>query len=190
MELPKGGTVIDNDTKPWVDEQNKFWKEEEKRKDREKQKEIIPRKFEPKTPVKILQRGKQSITAVPGQAHNRPKDDRYAQGQNYSWNKGNVKPEYWNGHRPRYRYGPEYGHENKNWGQGNGYGRRYGTEDKKRPGKVCRALDTQGHTHYTNHRSRESAKFIPSRGIGGGQRGDDENWGDKGNGDRKNIEVP
>ena len=59
-----------------MDEQNKFWKEEEKRKDREKQKESIPRKFEPKTPVKILQRGKQSITAVPNQAHNRPKDDR------------------------------------------------------------------------------------------------------------------
>ena len=89
--------------------------------------------MEPKTPVKILQRGKQSITAVPSQAHNRPKDDRYTQGQNYSWNKGYVKPEYWNGHRPRYSYGPEYGHENKNWGQGNGYEKRYGTEDKKRP---------------------------------------------------------
>ena len=71
-----------------MNEQNKFWKEEEKRKDREKQKESVPRKFEPKAPVKIFQRGKQSITAVPSQAHNRPKDDRYAQDQNYSWNKG------------------------------------------------------------------------------------------------------
>ena len=101
-KFQKGKTVINNDTKQWVDEQDKFWKEEEKRKDRVKQKESVPRKFEPKTPVKILQRGKQSITAVPSQAHNRPKDDRYAQGQNYSWNKGYVKPEYWNGHRPRY----------------------------------------------------------------------------------------
>ena len=135
--------------------------------------------------MKILQRGKQSITAVPSQAHNRPKDDRYAQGQNYSWNKDYVKPEYWNWHRPRYSYGPEYGHENKNWGQGNGYGKKYGTEDKKRPGKVYRASGTQGHTHHTNHRNREFAKFTPSRGIGGGQRGDDRNGGDKGNGDRK-----
>ena len=181
----KGETVIGNDTKQWVDEQNKFWKEEEKRKDREKQKESIPRKFEPKTPVKILQRGKQSITAVPSQAHKRPKDDRYAQGQNYSCNKGYVKPEYWNGHRPGYSYGPGHGHENKSWGQGNGYGKKYGTKDKKRQGKVYRASGTQGHTHYTNHRSRESAKFTPSRGIGGGQRGDDGNGSDKGNGDRK-----
>ena len=67
-----------------MDEQNKFWEEEEKRKDREKQKESIPRKFEPKTPMKVLQRGK----------HKRPKDDRYAQSQNYFWNKGYVKPEY------------------------------------------------------------------------------------------------
>ena len=52
----KGGTVINNDTKQWVNEQNKYWKEEEKRKDREKQKESVPRKFEPKAPVKILQR--------------------------------------------------------------------------------------------------------------------------------------
>ena len=63
--------------------------------------------------------------------------------------------------------------------------KRYGTEDKKRPGKVYRASGTQGHTHYTNHRNRESVKFTPSRGIGGGHRGDDGNGGDKGNGDRK-----
>ena len=96
-----------------------------------------------------------------------------------------MKPEYWNGHRPRYSYGSEYGHENKNWGQGNGYGKRYGIEDKKRLGKVYRASGTQGHTHYTNHQNRESAKFTPSRGTGGDQRGDDGNGGDKGNGDRK-----
>ena len=181
----KEETVIDNDTKQWVDEQNKFWKEEEKGKEREKQKESIPRKFEPKMPVKILQRGKQSITVVPSQVHKRLKDDSYAQGQNYSWNKSCVKPEYWNGHRPGYNYGPEHGQKNKSWGQGNGYGKKYGTEDKKRQGRVHRASGTQGHTHYANHRSRESAKFTPSRGIGGGWRGDDKNGGDKGNGNRK-----
>ena len=82
-------------------------------------------------------------------------------------------------------YGPGHGHENKSWGQGNGYGKKYGTKDKKRQGKVYRASGTQGHTHYTNHRSRESAKFTPSRGIGGGQKGDGGNGGDKDNGDKK-----
>ena len=116
--------------------------------------------------TKILQRGKQSITAVPSQAHNRPKDDRYAQGQNYSWNKGYVKPEYWNGHRPRYSYGPEYGHENKNWGQGNGYGKRYGTEDKERS---------------IEHQVPKAIPIIPTIET----RDDDGNGGDKDNGDRK-----
>ena len=166
-------------------EQNKFWKEEEKRKDKEKQKGSVPRKFEPKTPVKILQRGKQSITTVPSQAHERPRDDRYAQGQNYSWNKGYVKPEFWNGQRPRYIYEPEYGYESKNWGQGDGCGKKYGIGDKKSQGKVHRASGTQGHTHYTNHRNRESVKFTPSRGTGGGQRGDNGSGGHKGNGDRE-----
>ena len=44
----KGETVIDKDTKQWVDEQNKFWEEEEKRKDREKQKYIYPENLSPK----------------------------------------------------------------------------------------------------------------------------------------------
>ena len=61
-----------------MDEQNKFWEEERKRKEREKQKESIPRKFEPKTPVKVLQRGKQSMTAIPSQTPKRPRDDRFA----------------------------------------------------------------------------------------------------------------
>ena len=143
-------TIINNDTKQWVNEQNKFWKVEEKRKDRGKQKESVPRKFEPKTPVKILQRGKQSITTVPSQAHNRPKDDRYAQGQNYSWNKGYVKPEYCNGQRPRYIYGPEYGHENKNWGQGTGYGKSMVLKIRK------------GKERFTEHQVPKAIPIIPT----------------------------
>ena len=36
---------------------------------------------------------------------------------------------------------------------------------------------TQSHTHYTTYKDRETAKYTPSRGIGGGQRGDDGNGG-------------
>ena len=58
----EGESVIDKDTEQWVDEQNKFWKEEKERREREKQKESIPRKFEPNAPVKVLQRGKQFMS--------------------------------------------------------------------------------------------------------------------------------
>ena len=66
----EGESVTDKDTKQWVDEQNKFWEE---------QKGNLPRKFEPKTPVRILQRGKQSTTVKSTQAPRRPRGDRYAQ---------------------------------------------------------------------------------------------------------------
>ena len=134
-----------------MDEQNKFWEEEKRRGEREKQKESIPRKFEPQTPVKVLQRGKQSMTAIPSQTPKRPRDDRYAQGQNYSWYNGYVEPEYWGGYRTWYSYRPGHSHGNKSWGQGNGYGKKYGAGDKKRQGRVYGALGTQSHTYYTIH---------------------------------------
>ena len=124
-----------------MDEQNKFWKKEKKRGEREKQKESIPRKFKPKTPVKVLQRGKQSITAMPGQTPKKSRDDKYAQGQNYSWYNGHVESEYWNGYRTGYSYGPGHSYGNKSWGQGNGYGKKYGAGDSKRQ---VRAYGTSG----------------------------------------------
>ena len=96
-----------------------------------------------------------------------------------------MEPEYWNGYRTGYSYRPGHGHGNKSWGQGNDYGKKYGTGDKKRQGRVYEASGTQSHTDYTTYKDRETAKYTPSRGISGGQRGDDGNGGDKGNGDRK-----
>ena len=138
-----------------MDEQNKFCKEEKKRREREKQKESIPRKFEPKTPVKVLQRGKQPITATPNQTPKRPRDDKYAQGQNYSWSNGYVEPEYRVGYRTGYSYGTGYGCGGKNWGQGDGYGKMYGAGDKKRQGRAYGPSGTQSHTYYTTRGTRE-----------------------------------
>ena len=181
----KGETVIDKDTKQWVDEQNKFWGEEKRRGEKEKQKENIPRKFEPKTPVKVLQRDKQPIITIPRQAPTRPRGDRYAQGQYYSWTNGYIEPEYRGGYGTGYSYRPGDSHENKNWGQGNGYGKKYGAGDKKRQGRAYGASGTQSHTYYTTHGTRRGGKYAPLRGIGGGQGGDDGNGSDKGNGDKK-----
>ena len=111
----KGKTVIDKDTEEWVDEQNKFWEEGKKRREREKQKESIP-----SIPVKGLHRGKQPMIVIPSQTPKRPRDDRYSQDQYYSWSNSYVEPRY----KGEYRTGYSYG--NKNWGQGNGYGKKYG----------------------------------------------------------------
>ena len=83
-----------------MDEENKFWEEK-----RRGERENIPRKFEPKAPAKVLQRGKQPMTAIPSQAPTRPRDDRYAQGQYYLWSNGYIEPEYRGGCRTGYSYG-------------------------------------------------------------------------------------
>ena len=70
----KEDSAIDKDTEKWVEEQNKFFKKEKARKEKEKQKEEITAKFEPKGPVKILQRQRYTSTIIPGQTPRRPKD--------------------------------------------------------------------------------------------------------------------
>ena len=52
-------------------------------------------------------------------------------------------------------------------------------------GGAYRPSGTQSQTYYTTHGNRGAGKCTPSRGIGGGQRGNDGNGGDGGNGDKK-----
>ena len=68
------------DTEKWVEEQNEFFKKE-----KEKQKEGVPVKFEPRGPVKILQRQKYASTTIPNQIPRRPRDSRYSQRQPNYW---------------------------------------------------------------------------------------------------------
>ena len=127
----------------------------------------------------MLQRGEQFMTAIPSQTPKRPRDDWYTQGQYYSWSNGYVEPEYGGGYRTGFSYG------NKNWGQGNGYGKKYGAGDKKRQGRTYGPSVTQSQTYYITHGTRGTGKYTPSRGIGGGQRGNGGNGGDNGNGDKR-----
>ena len=52
-DLMKRGNDVDKDTKRWVEEQNAFFKRE---KEKEKQKGEIPARFDPKGPIRILQK--------------------------------------------------------------------------------------------------------------------------------------
>ena len=74
--------------------------------------------FEPQNPVKILQRGKQPQSEVAKQT---PKEV-------------GASKDFWDGNydRSNYRNGYQMGYadENRNWGQRNGYGRRYGNGNK------------------------------------------------------------
>ena len=61
-EPGKKDSVIKKDTERWVEEQNEYFKKEKQR-----QKEGVPVKFESRGPVKILQRQKYASTTIPNQ---------------------------------------------------------------------------------------------------------------------------
>ena len=117
----KEDSAIDKDTEKWVEEQNEFFEKEKERKEKQKQKEEVPAKFEPKGPVKILQRQRYASTIIPGQTPRRPRDSRYSQSQHDYWATG------YEGARYGKEFGAGYSPKDKKWPQGSGYGKRYGT---------------------------------------------------------------
>ena len=78
----------------------------------------------------------------------------------------------------------------KNLGQGiapkteNGYGKRYGTKEKKRTDKSYRPNGTQSQTYYTTQGPRKNGKYLPMKGISNGQDG---NGGDKDRDDKRKF---
>ena len=161
------------DTEKWVEEQNEYFKKE-----KEKQKEGIPVKFEPRGPVEILQRQKYASTTIPNQIPRRPRDRRYSQRQ----------PNYWvteyEGTRYEKKLGAGYNPKEKKWPQGNGYRKRYGTGEKKETGKFYKSNGAQSQTYYTTQGPRRNGRYLPAKGPGNGQDG---NGGDEGRDDKKKF---
>ena len=123
--------------------------------------------------MRILQRGEQPVSGITRQA------PREVRNNKYFWNNGYERPNYRNG------YEMGYEHENKDWGQRNDYGRRYGNGNKGRQGKTYGRSTTQTHTYYTTHGKGAFYKSAPSKRIGGGQEGNNGNGRDKNDGNRK-----
>ena len=165
---PKEGIGVDRNTEQWVNDQNKFW--EKKRGSLE---ETIPKVFEPQGPVKILQRGKQPQSEVAKQTPI----------------KTGVNRDFWNSNygRPSYRSGYQMGYpsENRNWGQSNGYGRRYGNGNKNQQRRAHGGTTAQ--THHATPKGRVPYRNTPSRRMGGGQGNGDGNGEDKDDKKRKKV---
>ena len=159
---PKEGNGVDKNTEQWVNDQKKFW--EEKRGSLE---ETIPKVFEPQGPIRILQRGKQPQLEVAKQTPIRTGVNRDF------WSSGNGGPNY----RKGYQMG--YPNENGNWGQRNGYGRRYGNGNKNQQRRAHGGTTTtQTQTQYTTPKGRVPYKDTPSRRRSGKQGDGDGNGED------------
>ena len=118
---------VDKDTEKWVEEQNAFFE-----KKREKQSDEVPARFDPKRPVTILQRRHYASISMPGQVPQRLKDSKYTQSQPNNWMAG------YEGIWYRKEFGAGYNPNDRKWLQANGYGKRYGTREKKRTDKSYR----------------------------------------------------
>ena len=68
--------------------------------------------------------------------------------------------------------------------QGNGYGKMYGTREKKRTDKSYRQNGTQNQTYYTTQESRKNGQYLPTKGTSNGQDG---NGGDKDRNDKRKF---
>ena len=129
--------------------------------------------FEPQNTVKILQRDKQPQSEVVKQT---PREI-------------GISKDFWDGNygRPSYRNGYQmrYVDENRNWGQKNGYGRRYGNGNKNQQRRAHGGSATQTQTYYTTPKGRVSYRNTPSRRIGSGQGDGNGNGEDKDDKNRK-----
>ena len=164
---------VDKDTEKWVEEQNTFFE-----KKKEKQSDEVPARFDPKGPVTILQRRHYASPSMPGQVPRRLKDSKYTQSQPNNWTAGYEGTWY------RKEFGAGYNPKDRKWPQGNDYGKRYGTREKKRTEKSYRQNGTQSQTYYTTQESRKNGQYLPMKGTANGQDG---NGGDEGRDDKRKF---
>ena len=113
-----------------------------------------------------------------GQSPQRLKDSQYTQSQPNNWMAGYEGT--WYGKE----FGAGYNPKDRKWPQGNGYGKRYGTREKKRTNKSYRQNGTQSQTYYTTQESRKNGQYLPTKGTGNGQDG---NGGDEGRDDKRKM---
>ena len=143
--------VIDKNTEKWMEEQKEFF-----RREKEKLREGVPAKFEPKGPVRILQRRRYASTTISSQMPRRLRDSKFTQSQPYYWS-----TEY-EGARYEKEFGPGYNPKDRKWPQGNGYGKRYGTGEKKKTEKSYKPSGTQNPAYYTTQGPRKNGRYLPA----------------------------
>ena len=74
--------------------------------------------------------------------------------------------------------------KDRKWPQGNGYGKRYGTREKKRTDKSYGPNGTQSQIYYATQGLRKNGKYLPMKSTGKRQDG---NGGDEGRDDKRKF---
>ena len=167
---------VDKKTARWIEEQNEFLgKQKEKEFERDK-KERDPPIFNPKGPIKVLQ--KQRAThhtgyEQPSQHLMGAQKGQVPHSPMVVTNRGDGN---WRNQGKRY---PLKERRRTQWG---GYGKQYGTGGKRRSYQTYGTDRTQTQSHNTARESQRHGSYFPTKSTGNGQGG---NGGDEDRNDKK-----
>ena len=170
------GNLADKKTARWIEEQNEFLGRQKEKEFQENRKERDPSVFEPRGPIKVLQKQRANLRtryeqipqhlmgAHKGQAPHPPL---------VMTNKGDVG---WKGQGKRY---PLKEKRRTQWG---GYRKQYGTGGERKGNQPSRTDGTQTQGCSTAYESQRQGNYFPTRSTGNGQGG---NGGDEDRNDTK-----
>ena len=167
---------VDKKTARWIEEQNEFLGKQKEKEFERDQKERDPPVFNPKGPIKVLQ--KQRATHHTG--YEQPPQHLMG-AQKYQaphppmvvTNRGDGS---WRNQGKRYPLKERW---RTQWG---GYGKQYGTGGERRSNQAYRSDRTQTQSRNTAYESQGQSSYFPTKSTGNGQGG---NGGDEDRNDKK-----
>ena len=162
--------LVDRETARWIKEQNEFLGKQKETVLQENREVGDPPAFEPKRPIKILQKQR----ANPHTQNDRmsrypmsiPKDQTPCPSLGVP-SRGDLD---WRDQGKGY---PSRERRRTQWG---GYGKQYGTREERKGNQTYRTDGTQNQGRRTTHESPRQGNYFPSRNTGNGQGG---NGGDE-----------
>ena len=167
---------IDKKTARWIEEQNEFLGKQKEKEFEKDKKERDPPVFNPKGPIKVLQ--KQRAThhtgyEQPPQHLMGAQKDQAPHPSMVVTNRGDGS---WRSQGKRY---PLKERRRTQWG---GYGKQYGTGGERRSNQTYRTDRTQIQSHNTAYEPQGWGSYFPTKSTGNGQDG---NGGGEDRNDRK-----
>ena len=167
---------VNKKTARWIEEQNEFLGKQKEKEFEKDKKERDPPIFNPKGPIKVLQ--KQRVTHHTGyeQPPQHLKGAQKGQVPHSPMVVTNRGDGNWRNQGKRY---PLKERRRTQWG---GYGKQYGTGGKRRSYQTYGTDRTQTQSHNTARESQRQGSYFPTKSTGNGQGG---NGGDEDRNDKK-----
>ena len=167
---------VDKKTARWIEEQNEFLGKQKEKEFEKDKKERDPPVFNPKGPIKVLQKQRATHHAgyeQPPQHLMGAQKDQVPYPPMVVTNRGDGS---WRSQGKRYPLKERW---RTQWG---GYGKQYGTGGERKSNQIYKTDRTQPQGHNTAYESQRQGSYFPTKSTGNGQGG---NGGDEDRNDKK-----